>query len=114
MIEVLLSRRLERARTYRYAVLRVRAPRASSLSGGHSKRATPLPIPNRVVKPLRADGTWGEIPWESRSPPGYHSTSLRQRGGSRRFSGAWAFPTGADDAQDQPDAVRVPRRLLRV
>ena len=37
--------------------------------GGHSGGGTPLPIPNREVKPVRADGTWGESPWESRSPP---------------------------------------------
>jgi hypothetical protein len=37
--------------------------------GGHSEGETPLPIPNRVVKPLSADGTWWETAWESRSPP---------------------------------------------
>jgi hypothetical protein len=30
---------------------------------------TPLPIPNREVKPACADGTAGETPWESRSSP---------------------------------------------
>jgi hypothetical protein len=30
---------------------------------------TPLPIPNRVVKPASADGTAGGTPWESRSSP---------------------------------------------
>src|ERR1700754_1229801 len=35
----------------------------------HSEWETPLPIPNRAVKPLSADGTWGATPWESRSPP---------------------------------------------
>ena len=35
----------------------------------HSERETPLPIPNRAVKPLSADGTWPERAWESRSPP---------------------------------------------
>src|SRR3954451_16800599 len=35
----------------------------------HSERETPLPIPNRAVKPLSADGTWGETSWECRSPP---------------------------------------------
>src|SRR5690349_16109688 len=35
----------------------------------HSEWETPLPIPNRAVKPLCADGTWGATPWESRSPP---------------------------------------------
>src|ERR1700709_112122 len=35
----------------------------------HSERETPLPIPNRAVKPFSADGTWGATPWASRSPP---------------------------------------------
>ena len=30
---------------------------------------TPLPIPNREVKPASADGTAEETPWESRSSP---------------------------------------------
>src|SRR3954451_10742553 len=37
--------------------------------GGHSEGETPLPIPNRAVKPLSADGTWWATAWESRSPP---------------------------------------------
>src|SRR3954454_23249496 len=37
--------------------------------GGDSEGETPLPIPNREVKPLRADGTWPSRAWESRSPP---------------------------------------------
>src|SRR4051812_38314645 len=40
-----------------------------TLFGGHSEGETPLPIPNRAVKPLRADGTWPSRAWESRSPP---------------------------------------------
>ena len=36
-------------------------------SGGYSVGVPPLPIPNREVKPVRADGT--AHPWESRSPP---------------------------------------------
>ena len=34
------------------------------ISGGYSGRVPPLPIPNREVKPARADGT--AHPWESR------------------------------------------------
>src|SRR6266508_1092901 len=50
--------------------LRERAAAASSqLSGGHSGGGTPLPIPNRAVKPASADGTRGESPRESRTPP---------------------------------------------
>src|SRR3954470_23801256 len=41
--------------------------------GGHSEGETPLPIPNRAVKPLCADGTWLERAWESRSPPIIHT-----------------------------------------
>ncbi len=40
-------------------------------SGGHSGGVTPVPIPNTEVKPACADGTWGENPWESRSPPDF-------------------------------------------
>jgi hypothetical protein len=38
--------------------------------GGHGGRETPVPIPNTEVKPTSADGTRGETPWESRTPPG--------------------------------------------
>src|SRR3954452_6720367 len=41
----------------------------SQVFGGHSEGETPLPIPNRAVKPLSADGTWPGRAWESRSPP---------------------------------------------
>ena len=41
----------------------------SPFSGGFSEGETPLPIPNREVKPLSADGTWLERAWESRTPP---------------------------------------------
>jgi hypothetical protein len=41
------------------------------ISGGYGGRETPVPIPNTAVKPASADGTWGEAPWESRSPPGF-------------------------------------------
>ena len=39
--------------------------------GDHGDRVTPVPIPNTEVKPVSADGTWGEIPWESRSSPDF-------------------------------------------
>ncbi len=45
-------------------------PRTSrKIPVAHGEWETPLPIPNRAVKPLCADGTWGATPWESRSPP---------------------------------------------
>jgi hypothetical protein len=37
--------------------------------GGYGDGVPPVPIPNTEVKPISADGTWGEIPWESRTPP---------------------------------------------
>jgi hypothetical protein len=43
--------------------------RRSQVSGGYSEGETPLPFPNRAVKPLSADGTWPARAWESRSPP---------------------------------------------
>ncbi len=39
--------------------------------GGDSGGVTPVPIPNTVVKPTSADGTWDESPRESRSPPDF-------------------------------------------
>jgi hypothetical protein len=39
------------------------------ISGGYCVGETPLPIPNRAVKPHSADGTWLARAWESRSPP---------------------------------------------
>ncbi len=37
--------------------------------GDWSDGGTPGHIPNPVVKPVSADGTWGVAPWESRSLP---------------------------------------------
>src|ERR1700760_1202513 len=54
----------------------------------HSERETPLPIPNRAVKPFSADGTWGATPWESRSPPVLHDEFEPPSGGSSSF---WAL-----------------------
>src|SRR4051795_13599781 len=41
----------------------------SRFSGGYGEGETPLPIPNRAVKPLSADGTWLARARESRTPP---------------------------------------------
>src|SRR5690348_4770117 len=43
--------------------------RALDSFGGDSGGGTPLPIPNREVKPARADGTRRATSRESRSPP---------------------------------------------
>ena len=51
----------------------VHRPLERKVSGGHSGRVTPVPIPNTEVKPASADGTWGETPRESRSSPEFIS-----------------------------------------
>src|SRR4051794_9961394 len=62
--------------------------RSLTLFGGHSEGETPLPIPNRAVKPLRADGTWPSRAWESRSPPNYFSNGPPRSGGPFAFQAA--------------------------
>src|SRR5215216_5970552 len=51
------------------AVFKGRGGRSRQVSGGHGEGETPLPIPNRAVKPLSADGTWPARARESRTPP---------------------------------------------
>ena len=41
--------------------------RSKNIAGDHAERATPVPIPNTVVKPLRADGSVVGRLCESRS-----------------------------------------------
>src|ERR1700756_3688835 len=54
---------------WRCAVLKDREGWSLAFSGGFGEGETPLPIPNRAVKPLSADGTWPARAWESRTPP---------------------------------------------
>ena len=55
---------------WRCAVLKgLREGVVSPDSGGYGEGETPLPIPNRAVKPLSADGTWLARARESRTPP---------------------------------------------
>ncbi len=44
--------------------------------GGYGGGATPLPIPNREVKPSSADGTAPAAGWKSRSSPGLYMEKL--------------------------------------
>ena len=44
-------------------------------SGVNVEGVTPLPIPNREVKPLGADGTIWVTVWESRTMPGFYFQS---------------------------------------
>ena len=57
--------------------------RSRTVSGGFGVGETPLPIPNRAVKPHSADGTWLARARESRSPPVY----LTQRAAREAASG---------------------------
>jgi hypothetical protein len=59
----------------------------STFSGGLGEGETPLPIPNREVKPLSADGTWLARAWESRTPPVMYKHTSRPLGGSWRCYG---------------------------
>src|SRR5688572_22045567 len=61
-------------------VLRVCEARSRTISGGFGVGETPLPIPNRAVKPHSADGTWPSRAWESRSPPVLHTSCPPRRG----------------------------------
>jgi hypothetical protein len=62
--------------------------------GGDSEGDTPLPIPNREVKPLSADGTWASRPWESRSPPVLTEKGRSNWGGPFRRSGRFFVQGG--------------------
>ncbi len=46
--------------------------------GGNRERATPVPIPNTVVKPLIADGTAWVTVWESRTLPGFEIININE------------------------------------
>src|SRR6476646_891662 len=67
----------------------------------HSEGETPLPIPNRAVKPLSADGTWSATSSERRSPPVLTSARARpSRAGSLSFRARVLEPVGAQEAFD--------------
>ena len=65
---------------WRCVVLKDPESGLSPFSGGFSEGETPLPIPNRAVKPLSADGTWPARAWESRTPPVFSKTLGRPSG----------------------------------
>src|SRR5262249_60641191 len=88
--------------------------------GGHTGREKPLPIPNREVKPARADGTRRATSRESRSPPINFAKPAPFGAGFARFGarGLAAFAgvvvaAGRDPGPAGPQAVRgffAPRR----
>src|SRR5262245_44158553 len=92
------------------AVFKLHRGRLAIFPVVHGGRETPLPIPNRAVKPLSADGTWRATSWESRSPPVLYLSGPRLLsravlvsglGGEavdRRAPGARAAPVAAASA----------------
>src|SRR5688572_32711918 len=67
---VLIARGLDlKTGASRYGVLKVCGDTPLTTFGGHSDGGTPLPIPNREVKPVSADGTRRATSRESRTPP---------------------------------------------
>ena len=66
----------------------LKGPGLSPVSGGYGEGETPLPFPNRAVKPLSADGTWPARARESRSPPVYLRTG-RPHGRPVRRCARW-------------------------
>ena len=72
-------------------------------SGGFTERATPVPIPNTAVKPLRADDTAWATAWESRTPPDPFSTTAKRP----PFPGR-AFRVSAPRLVPGPAPVRSP------
>src|SRR5947209_10107310 len=52
----------------------------SNSAGDWRDRATPVPIPNTVVKPVSADGTALARGWESRPPPAFFRSPPQHTG----------------------------------
>src|SRR5579862_7938001 len=85
-------------------VLKAREEAASRpVSGGYGEGETPLPIPNRAVKPLSADGTRPARAWESRSPPVFPSSRPSIHDG-RLVALQDLCPSASAHARPQPDA----------
>ncbi len=61
-------------------------------SGDDSGGETPLPIPNRAVKPTSANGTAPETGWKSRSSPGHEMVSCHLQ--SKQMAAFFMRPIG--------------------
>ena len=73
-------------------------------SGDDSGGETPLPIPNRAVKPTSANGTAPETGWKSRSSPGHEMVSCHLQ--SKQMA-AFLTPTEKKGSQNKNDIDRV-------
>src|SRR5690606_38992121 len=67
LIRTLVRRSRRSGNTLAYAPPPVR--RRQRVVGAYGGGGPPGPFSNPVVKPTRADGTGGAVPWESRSSP---------------------------------------------
>src|SRR5262245_20927185 len=83
-------------------------PGALTISGGYGVGETPLPIPNRAVKPHSADGTWLARARESRSPPVYFDQNAIPVGVAFGRSGwvGWAWVRQSHSLPCVADALR--------
>ena len=73
----------------------------ATLAGGNGARATPVPIPNTVVKPRSADGTARETEWESTSSPALMIEAPRA---PIVCSGAFLHPGGTTPRRQRSDS----------
>src|SRR3981081_1960390 len=80
------------------------------VSGGYGEGETPLPFPNRAVKPLSADGTWPARAWESRTPPVFLEAHGPPKGGPASFSLAYAAREARRLLWGWVDAMQTVRR----
>src|SRR5438270_3914545 len=85
----------------------------SPFSGGLGEGETPLPIPNRAVKPLSADGTWLARAWESRTPPVYLKRTGRPQGGPSSLAKARSH-TARPASQTRPNQAAARGRSTRL
>src|SRR5215472_8149990 len=74
--------------------------------GDHGGGDTPVPIPNTAVKTARADGTWRESSWESRSSPGFFAKTETPADFGGRLSRTLHSPHGSESTVNE----RKPRR----
>ena len=81
------------------------------ISGGYSVGVPPLPIPNREVKPVRADGT--AHPWESRSPPSFllEASGTGSRGLSVFMGSMWPIGPMGPRAKGANETNRLMRLI---
>src|SRR5262245_65298784 len=80
----------------------------AEVPGGHTGGATPVPIPNTVVKPSRADGTALVTVRESRSPPGLTRGARVARAARALSSSELAeVPVGATAGQEHAHRLRL-------